>query len=120
MNDNYIKKVKRWVDLDNAIEIKKSKIKNYSDERKKLETEIVDYITDNDMQNVQINISDGYIKFPENKTLQALSMKTLKDNLEKVFKEHPQSELTPEIIYKYILDNRETKSKIVIKRHITS
>jgi hypothetical protein len=120
MNDIYIKKIKRWVDLDNSIEIKKAKIKVYSDEHKKLENEIVDYIIDNELKQVQINITDGYIKFTENKTCQGFSMKGLKDNLDKLFKEKPTNELTADIVYKYLLDNRVTKSKTIIKRYIKS
>jgi hypothetical protein len=118
LNDIYIKKITQWVELDNAIEKRKSKLKVYADEKKKLEDDILDYIEDVDMKNLQINISDGFIKFIENKGFQGLSLKSLKDLLQNFFKTNP-SNINADTIYDYIVQNREIKTKLMMKRHIT-
>ena len=85
LNDDYIQKITKWVELDNAVEKRKAKLKTYTDEKKKLEDDILDYIEDMSMSNLQINISDGYIKFIENKGFQGVTLKSLKDWLKKFF-----------------------------------
>jgi len=123
LNDDYIQKITKWVELDNAVEKRKAKLKTYTDEKKKLEDDILDYIEDMSMSNLQINISDGYIKFIENKGFQGVTLKSLKDWLKKFFEEKSNDAnvvTNADTIYDYILKNREIKSKLTMKRHITS
>ena len=117
----YVEKISKWVDLDNAVEKRKAKLKFYTDEKKKLEDDILDYVEDKEMTNLQINISDGYIKFFENKGFQGLSLKTLKELLKKYFETSNVSQsVTADNIYNFIIKNREVKTKLSIKRHITT
>jgi len=117
----YVEKISKWVDLDNAVEKRKAKLKFYTDEKKKLEDDILDYVEDKEMTNLQINISDGYIKFFENKGFQGLSLKTLKELLKKYFETSNVSQsVTADHIYNFIIKNREVKTKLSIKRHITT
>jgi hypothetical protein len=122
ISNEYTQKLKRWVELDNVIEIKKTKLKQYTDEKKKLEDDILDYIEDKDMQNVQINLGDGYIKFAETKGFQGISLKHLKESLGRFFIQHQSdpSKVTPDNVYEYIIGNREVKTKLGMKRHVTS
>jgi hypothetical protein len=119
MDHNYVKKIKRWVDLDNIIEEKKAKLKLYTDERKTLEDDILGYVDDNDIKNAQINISDGHIKFSEQQVKQTLSLKLIKDLLVKFFEAKPTN-VNADVIYEYIDKKRDTKTKMIMKRHITS
>ena len=119
LDSEYVQKISKWVDLDNAIEKRKGKLKLFTDEKKKIEDEILDYIEDNEMTNIQINITDGYIKFFENKGFQGLTLKTLKELLQKFFNDDPR-QVNAETIYDYISKNRDIKTKLSIKRHITS
>jgi hypothetical protein len=121
MDTNTIKKVQRWVELDNKIEMKKMKLKEYTDERKDLEEDIIDFVTRNDKKNLQINTSDGKINFIENKTTQMLTVKYLKEALNAFFqKDHPSEAVDAKSILDFICSNREVKQKVVMKRHITS
>lgn len=120
INTEYVVKVKRWIELDNISEIKKTKLKEVVDEKKTLEDEIIDYIEANDMQNVQLNVSGGHIKFQENKGYQGFSQKNLKDNLTKYFERAHKEPVTAESIYDFLLKNRDVKTKLSIKRTITS
>lgn len=120
MDAAYAQKIKQWVELDNTIEVRKSKLKFYQDEKKKLEDEILDYIDRNDMQDVQININDGKIRFQEMKNTPPLTLKSVKDALVRFFESHANTSATADTIFNYILKGRESKSKLTIKRQVTN
>lgn len=119
MDQRYITKIQRWVELDNKIEIKKMRLKEYSDEKKKLEEDILNYVESQDKQNIQINTSDGNIQFTEHKMPQMLTFKFLRDSLVRYF-ENPPETVNSKSIIDFIQSNRDVKSKLVMKRQITS
>ena len=118
MDASVVKKVQRWVELDNKIEVKKIKMKEYQDEKKELEDAIVDYIESYDKKNLQINTSDGYINFADNKQTQMLTLKYLRESLNAFFDSGP-SEVSAATVMDYILKNREVKTKLVMRRYVT-
>jgi Family of unknown function (DUF5760) len=121
MEEAYVNMVKKWVELDNMIENNKIRMKEATDERKQLEAEILDYVESNNLQELQINISDGFINFHTAKVPQAMSIKFLKDNLAKYFEENENKEMMDaDSIIKYLLQNRGTKQHLSMKRHISS
>jgi lipopolysaccharide export LptBFGC system permease protein LptF len=120
MDEAYITKITRWVELDNKMEIRKLKMKDYTEEKKKLEDEILKYIEDNGKQNLQINTSDGFIKFVETKSTSYITLKFLKDTLQSFFSTSKPEDYNAENAYNHILNNRETKNKLSMKRQITS
>lgn len=120
MDPNTVKKVQRWVELDNKIEMKKMKLKEYVDEKKDLEEDIIDFVTRNDKKNLQINTSDGQINFVEQKSTQLLTVKYLKEALHAYCEQQPTGALDAKSILDFICSNREVKQKVVMKRHITS
>jgi chromosomal replication initiation ATPase DnaA len=117
MDPDVVSKVQKWVVLDNKIEVKKAKLKEYQDDKKQLEEEILEYIHENNKTNLQINTSDGYINFVENKSQQAITIKFLKDTLPTLFKQS-KSPPNAEDIITFLLNNREVKKKTVMCRHI--
>ena len=114
-----IDKIKQWVSLDNKIELKKIRLKEFTDERKALEEDIVGYVEQNNRINLQINTSDGYIDFAEQKSNQVMSLKYIKDALENFFASNHGKVSASEVL-EHLLSNREQKSKVVMRRHITS
>lgn len=121
ISQEYVNKIKRWVELDNAVEVRKAKIKVMTDEKKKLEEAILEYVEDNDMKNVQFNLADGNIKFIESKTQQGFTLKTLKEGLDQFFQKHKdQSQITAKAIFEFLSKNRPSKDKLTIKRQITA
>ena len=119
MDAEIITKVQRWVSLDNKIEIKKSKLKEYTDEKRHLEEDIVRYVDENRKTNLQINTSDGHIDFNETKTQQSMTIKYIRDTIHRYFDEGPDAAADPDAIIDFLLEQRETKSKTVMRRHIT-
>lgn len=116
MNDTYINKIKRWVYLDTKIELKRNNIKLLVDEKKELENDIIYYIEENSMQNYQINLINGYIKFPVTKSISSLSLKKLKSILEMFF-QHNNKNITSSVLYKFIVEHRDSQQKTIIKRY---
>lgn len=122
MDASTVKKVQRWVELDNKIEMKKMKLKEYVEEKKELEEDIIEFVTKNDKKNLQINTSDGEINFVDQKSTQILTVKYLKDALGAYFQSKAKdANDTPDIksIVDFVCSNREIKHKVVMKRHIT-
>jgi hypothetical protein len=121
MDPTIISDIQRWVQLDNKVELKKAKLKEYTDERKTLEDKIVSYIEEHQKTNVQIKTSDGYINFQESKTQQSISIKYVKEALAHYFdnQHHDRNEpVDVEKLVQFLLDNRETKTKTVMRRYI--
>jgi predicted nuclease with TOPRIM domain len=120
MDNNTIKKVQRWVDLDNKIEMKKMKLKEYVDEKKDLEEDIIEFVTKNDKKNLQINTSDGQITFIDQKTTQMFTVKYLKEALNAFFQQQHVDAVDAKTILDFVCSNREIKQKVIMKRQITS
>lgn len=120
IDQDTINKVKQWVSLDNKIELKKIRLKDYADEKKALEEDIISYIEQNNKVNLQINTSDGYIDFSEQKSNQVMSLKYIKDTLDNFFANNTDKTPTAAAVFDHLLSNREQKTKVVMKRHITS
>lgn len=118
MDASVVKKVQRWVELDNKIEVKKVKMKEYQDEKKELEDAIVDYIDSYDKKNLQINTSDGFINFVDQKNTQMITLKFLREGLNAFFDSGP-TQVNSAAIMDYLLKSREVKTKLVMRRHIT-
>jgi hypothetical protein len=121
MDSAYVTKVRKWLELEERIDKTKSKLKNITEEKKALEDSILEYITTNDMQNVQINIPNGNIKFVETKVPQTLSLKYIKDVLSDFFHQNSKCSNADDI-YKFIVADKasRTKKRCEMKKHLTS
>ncbi len=121
MNPEIISSVQRWVALDNKVEVKKAKLKEYTDERKELEESIIRYIEENGKTNIQINTSDGFIDFHESKTQQSMTIKYIKETLTEFFSNlstRDRASMNADTIMEFMLEHRETKTKMTMRRHI--
>lgn len=105
--------IKRWVNLDNQLNLLKDKNKILSEERKNIETNILNYVEENNLENATAKISDGKLKFITNKQTSPLTFKNVEESLlffindEKKVKE----------ILEHIKNNREIKYVKNIKRY---
>lgn len=121
MNPEVVGNVQRWVALDNKIEVKKAKLKEYVDEKKDLEENIIRYIEENGKRNLQINTSDGFIEFHELKSQQTITIKYVKETLAQLFEnlgEADRARLSADAVVEFLLEHRETKSRMTMRRHI--
>lgn len=66
-NGNLEKTIQRWVELDNELKILNEQVKELRTRKNDTEDKIIDYVSEHDMNNNVINISDGKLKFCETK-----------------------------------------------------
>jgi hypothetical protein len=104
--------IKNWVYIDNQIKNLQDKVKELRDKKSDEEFKIFNYAEENNLQKAVIEISDGKLKFTENKSTNPLSLKFLEKCLNEIIN-NPE---TVKQIMNYIKNNRETKSEISIKR----
>jgi hypothetical protein len=117
MDDTYVDKLKEWIELDNQAIRLKEQLNDVNDNKKEIEEEILQYIEANSFDKLTINISDGNLKFPQATTKSPLSIKFLKNTLNKYNDEHGQT-VDIDKILKFISSNMETKTKRYIKRDV--
>jgi hypothetical protein len=116
MNNEYIEKMKEWIELDNKSMKLKEDMTEIAELKKELENDILQYVEKQGLEKVTVNVSDGSIKFPKKNALQTISFKYLKSTLEKYNTE--QSIIDVPLIYNFLVSNLETKSKLSIKRDV--
>lgn len=105
--------VKRWVYLDNQLTTLKDKSKIIIDERKNTESNILNYVEQNNLENATAKISDGKLKFITNKQTSPLTFKQVEESLSVFIKDENK---VKEII-DHIKNNRDVKYVKSIKRY---
>jgi hypothetical protein len=105
--------IKNWVVLDNEIKRTNDKLKTLRDQKNKLNVDITTHITSNNMQNSQVNIGDGRLKFTTVKIQQPLTFTYLEDTLSEIIKDKSQATT----ILNHLKNKRESKMVPEIKRY---
>lgn len=132
MDIQYIELIKEWVKLDNIIQVNQEEVKKAKDDAKKLEervsaqveqkknieSEIVNYIQSNKLENIQLKISDGVITFGKKTSQKPMSQKFLRETMQKYADENPDENIQFEKILEYIGNNIEKKTTYEINRLI--
>ena len=67
--------VKSWVATDNEIKEKMTELKELRDTRVHYQEYIIDYVTNNDMEHKTVQITDGELRFQNNKVTSPLTFK---------------------------------------------
>ena len=116
MDNEYVEKMKEWIELDNTYGSLRQQMNDLSDKKKELEDDILKYIEENNFEKVVVSISDGTLKFPKRSTQQTISLKFLKANLSKYNEE--KSPINVEEVCKFLISNLETKTKLSIKHDV--
>ena len=116
MDPRYVEKIQEWVKLDNQLLRFKESNSEVIQKKKELEENILEFITQNKLESLTINISDGSIKFGTQNSKAPLTMKSLKSILDKY-----NNEIAPiavDDLIKFINSNMESKSRTFIKRDV--
>jgi predicted site-specific integrase-resolvase len=117
MDEQYIEKMKEWIDLDNVYTSLRKQLNELTEKKKDIEDDILEYIEDNNLEKVVVSVCDGTLKFPKRTVQQSLSMKVLKQVIGKYNEEKSQNIEIEELV-KFISTNLETKTKLSIKRDV--
>ena len=104
--------IKEWVSLDNDIKNLSDKIKILRDKKKSLNSNILEYINTNNLNDAVININDGNLKFTNTKTTKSITLKYLEECLNELFTDKDKIIN----ILQFIKNNREINEIQEIKR----
>lgn len=116
MDIAYVQKLQKWVELDNKVLKNRDEIKDVVQERKELEEDILEYVEKNKYDRLTVNITDGTIKFGKRNITQPLSMKTVRNVLEKYNTEKGNVDVAD--IMKFLSENLEAKQKVMMRREL--
>ncbi len=116
MDNQYIEKMKEWIELDNVYGELRQQINELSEKKKVLEEDILMYVEENNLEKLVVSVSDGTLKFPKRSVQQSISVKYLKSTLAKYNEE--KEPINVDEVLKYITSNLETKTKLSLKRDV--
>lgn len=108
-----VSNIKEWIKIDNEIMQLKKEIKERTNKKKELSTNLVDVMKSNNIDCFDIN--GGSLIYKKNKIKKPISGKSLLNLLKSYYKN--DEELAEEIT-KYVMENREEQIKDIIKRKI--
>lgn len=122
--DSFKKYVKDWVELDNEILENKNKNKILEKEKKKIDTKIIQFIENRNLQNTNFKLNDNTkMIYKESISTSGITQKLLKTALEEFFIKTQSSKIGKEnalnhakYLYDFILKQRSTKVNYNIKR----
>jgi hypothetical protein len=115
MEDEYVEKLKKWIDYDNSITELKEQLSKLNEDKKEIEDVVLKYVEDNNLSGVNVTISDGLLKFPKRKVQQGITMKYIRATLNK-YKDETNQHIEIDDICKFLMSNLDTKQKVYIKR----
>jgi hypothetical protein len=104
--------IKKWVLIDNQISSLRSKSKELRENKCKLTNDLYTYAEQHNLDNATIEISNGNLKFQQQKQTSPLTFKFLEDCLNNCL----NSEEQVKQIIKYVKNKREDKFTYIIKR----
>ena len=113
MSDSFKNKIKQWVTLDNEIKLLSDRIKEIKDERQEVNQDILFYVESNNLKTSTIQLSDGCLKFINNKTYTPLTFSFLEQCMKDII---PENEV--EHIIQHIKHKRCIQNSTCIKRNI--
>ena len=120
VSDKFKNDIKEWVMLDNSIIDATNNLKVIRDKKDNISKDLIKYIEQNNLTAVDIQISDGKIKYTSTKVSSQITQKYLKDKLKSYFSsigtEQSIIDKKAMAIYDYLVSNRNTSDSIQLKR----
>jgi len=110
--EEFVENIKKWAILDSQLKIVHEKTKSMREMKHNLSSQICNYITENNLQNKKIQISDGTLQYHDKKEYPPLTYAYIENSLNKII---PNEEHVKYII-QYLKENREVKSSPDIRR----
>ena len=104
--------IKEWIKIDNEITSLNSRVKELRDSKKPIQCCIVEHIETENLFDATVKISDGRLKFVQQRQATQLTLRYV----EQCLKEKIENEETVENIMNHIKNSRESKQSTTIKR----
>jgi Family of unknown function (DUF5760) len=108
--------IQKWVSLDNKIKILNDNLNQLREQRAELSKSLYTYAERNNLNNANIQISDGKLKFVTSKVSNPLSFKYVEKTLGEII----SSEEQVKKIVNYLKEHREFKTVQELKRFSNS
>ena len=106
--------IRTWVKLDNEIKQKLLEIKMLRVQKDEAHDNILEYIRENNLEEITIKIGDGKLRLAHNNVAQPISYKFLSETLVDYFED--DGDVVQEII-NYIKQKRPSKTVTELKRY---
>ena len=114
---NFKSQLQEWILLDNQIKKVNEEIKEIRNRRSQLSTNILDYVSNNNLKNSTIQVGDKEkLKFMDTRIQEPLTLKYLEKTLTEIIKNESQIKL----IMDHIRKKRNVKVMPEIKRILPS
>lgn len=104
--------IQKWVSLDNQLRLINEKAREVREKKANLMESLIDYAETNQIENANIQISDGRLKFTKTQVTEPLTFKYLEKTLSEIIRDTTQVKQ----IIAYIKRSREIKVVQEIKR----
>ena len=104
--------IKKWVEIDNKQKKLREISSNLRKDKDKYQEYILDYMSNNNMKDKNIIINSGKISYSESKSTQTITKKYIIEKLTTYFKSDSKAEEIANLLF----NNREVKTKSVLKR----
>jgi|TARA_B100000902_G_C26536620_1_gene540495 hypothetical protein len=104
--------IKEWIKIDNEITSLNSRVKELRDSKKPIQCSIVEYVETENLFDATVKISDGRLKFVQQRQAVQLTLRYV----EQCLKEKLADEETVESIMNHIKNSRESRQTTNIKR----
>jgi seryl-tRNA synthetase len=111
--DGFQQNIKQWVSLDTQLKTLNEKTKEIRNKRNELTDNIIEFVDNNNLTSSTIKISDGKLKFAQNKQTSPITLGFLEGCLNDIIGN--EEKVTQ--IMDYIKENREVKVIPDIKRY---
>jgi len=112
----FIDNVKQWVAIDSQIKLMNERVKKARDMKHAILDKITTYVSENNIENTKIEITDGDLRFYEKREYQPITFKYVEESLGKLIPDKKQVD----IILSYLKENREIKITKDIRRNYRS
>lgn len=105
--------IQQWVHLDNQLKVLNEKIKEIRSNRNELTNNITDYVETNNLSHATVKITNGKLKFSQNKQTSPITLTFLEKCLSEVM---PSEDKVTQIM-EYIKHKRDVRFVQDIKRY---
>jgi len=112
----FIENIQKWVVIDSQIKLINEKIKKARELKHQLLKNISNYVSENNLEQTKIEISDGELRFYDKREYQPITFKYIEESLGKILLDKKQVEY----ILNYLRENREVIVSKDIRRNYKS
>ena len=113
ISDEFVNDIKQYVTLDDQLKETQTIAREIRKKKTQLSLSILNYMDNNGIQNKDINLSDGKLKYFTSKTQSTVNKKFIENSLALYYKGNYQK---AKEITDFIFSNREVTEKTVLKR----